>query len=264
MKPLLPEILVNGEVIPAALIAAEAQNHPAPPGKPGIAWQAAARALALRTLLLQEARRRGIETAPAEVAPGQMETEDEALIRQLLDQAVVPAPVSEAELQAHYQAQPDRFRAPALYEAAHILLPVRPDDPAALTGATALAEMILAELASDPRRFDALAGQHSACASRANGGRLGQISAGDTVAEFEAALDKLVEGQIAPAPVRSRYGLHIIRLDARAEGEVLPFAAVQGPLRAAREKAGWAQAAQAFVTALSAAATVEGITLRAA
>ena len=37
MKPLLPEIVVNGEVIPAALIATEAQNHPAPKSKPGLA-----------------------------------------------------------------------------------------------------------------------------------------------------------------------------------------------------------------------------------
>ena len=48
MKPLLTDVTVNGEVIPAALIAAEAQNHPAPPGKPGLAWRAAAEALAVR------------------------------------------------------------------------------------------------------------------------------------------------------------------------------------------------------------------------
>ena len=42
-SPLLPEVAVNGETIPAAAIAAEAQLHPAPPGKPGLAWRAAAR-----------------------------------------------------------------------------------------------------------------------------------------------------------------------------------------------------------------------------
>ncbi|NCO17517.1 MAG: peptidase, partial [Alphaproteobacteria bacterium] len=63
-NPLQPELCVNGEVIPAAAIAAEAQNHPAPPGKPGLAWRAAARALAVRALLLQEARRLGLSPAP--------------------------------------------------------------------------------------------------------------------------------------------------------------------------------------------------------
>ena len=88
MKPLLPDVIVNGEVIAAERIAAEAQNHPAPQGKPGLAWKAAARALAVRTLLLQEAARRGLTADPQETLPGQLETAEEALIRQLLDLAV--------------------------------------------------------------------------------------------------------------------------------------------------------------------------------
>jgi peptidyl-prolyl cis-trans isomerase C len=68
-KPLLPEITVNGETISPAAIAAEAQHHQAPRGKPGLAWRAAARALAIRALLLQEARSRGLEPAPRELSP---------------------------------------------------------------------------------------------------------------------------------------------------------------------------------------------------
>ncbi|MDE3081390.1 MAG: peptidase, partial [Paracoccaceae bacterium] len=81
--PLFPEVSVNGEVIPAARIAAEAQIHPAPREKPGLAWRAAARALAVRALLLQEARHRGLEADPMDLGPGQRETEEEALIRAL-------------------------------------------------------------------------------------------------------------------------------------------------------------------------------------
>ena len=83
--PLLSGIEVNGVAIPASLIAEEAQNHPAPSGKPGLAWRAAARALALREALLQEARARGLHPDPQELEPGRVETESEALIRQLLD-----------------------------------------------------------------------------------------------------------------------------------------------------------------------------------
>ena len=39
---LFPEVVVNGETIPSAAIAAEAQNHSAPKDKPGIAWRKAA------------------------------------------------------------------------------------------------------------------------------------------------------------------------------------------------------------------------------
>ena len=56
MKPLLPDVTVNGVLIDPALIANEAQNHPAPQGKPGLAWQAAARALAVRRELRECSR----------------------------------------------------------------------------------------------------------------------------------------------------------------------------------------------------------------
>ena len=54
-------VAVNGVVVPRESIARETQNHPA--DKPIDAWQAAARALVIRELLLQEARR--LELAPA-------------------------------------------------------------------------------------------------------------------------------------------------------------------------------------------------------
>ncbi len=260
MKPLLPDVLVNGELIAPERIAAEAQNHPAPQGKPGLAWKAAARALAVRALLLQEAARRGLTADPQETLPGQLETADEALIRQLLDLAVEPEAVSEDDLRTHYDAHPDRYRAPSLFEAAHILIPLGEDPHAARH----LAEAVLAQVLTDPRRFDDLARDSSACPSRANGGRLGQISAGDTVPEFEAALETLDEGQIGAEVVASRYGFHIIRLDARARGEVLPFEAVRGPMLAAQEKAAWMRASRRFIAGLADAAEVTGITLQAA
>ncbi|MCL4186995.1 MAG: peptidylprolyl isomerase [Rhodobacteraceae bacterium] len=256
MQPLLADIRVNGRVIPAAAIAAEAQNHPAPPGKPGLAWRAAARALALRMLMLDAAGARGLVPAPREVAPGQIETDDEALCRQLVECAVEPAPVEEAVLREIYARSPGRFRAPALYEAAHILIAAPPGERAA---ARAEAEAVLAEVLAAPRRFAEVAQQRSACESRASGGRLGQISAGDTVPEFEAVLRELAEGEIAPAPVESRFGFHIVRLDARAEGAVLPFEAVEPRLRAAAEKAAWVRAARTFADGLLAGARLEGM-----
>jgi peptidyl-prolyl cis-trans isomerase C len=252
-RPLLPAITVNGETIPAAAIAAEAQHHHAPKGKPGLAWRAATRALVIRTLLLQEARRRSLDPAPRELAAGRIETEEEALIRQILEIAVIPVEPGEAEIRAAYDADPFRFRAPALFEAAHILI------PAANPAARARAERLLATLRKDPAAFDRLAAEESACPSRANGGRLGQLTAGDTVPEFEAALASLDEGAIAL--VESRYGIHILRLDARAPGEILPFETVRSRLHEALARAAWACAARAFIARLVADATVTGIVL---
>lgn len=261
MKPLMPPITVNGVLISAERIAAEAQNHPAPKGKPGHAWKAAARALAMRELMLQEARARRITPAPMALEPGRIETEEEALVRQLLEVAVTPAPVSDEALRAHYAAQPDRFRAPTLYEAAHILLAAAPDDSAARARAGDAARSLCDELQAAPQRFADLARAHSACSSGQNGGLLGQLSTGDTVPEFEVALEQLEIGAISPEPVQSRFGFHVIRLDARARGAVLPFEAVLPRLRAAQEKAAWLRAARDFARGLAAGAQCEGVSL---
>lgn len=254
-------VTVNGVAIAPEAIGAEAQNHPAPKGRPRAAWNAAARALALREVLLQEARARAIVPAPVERAEGQWESEDEALIRQLLESAIPPARIDEEELRALYEEAPDRFRGPSLFEAAHILFPAVPDDPDARAAARSHAESVLADLLRDPRRFAALAAEHSACSSRANGGVLGQLASGDTVPEFEAALNALDEGGISGVPVETRYGFHLIRLDARVRGEVLPFATVLPRLREAWEKAAWVRASRAYVEELAARAQVTGIDL---
>lgn len=262
--PLLCDAVVNGEVIPAAAIAAEAQNHPAPAGKPGLAYRAAARALAVRALLLQEARAMGLSPEPQELAPGKRETDEEALVRAVIAARVEPAPVTEADCRAVYDARPAQFRSPRLYEAAHILFPAAADDLAGRAGAQAAAAETLAELARDPRAFDRLARDRSACPSRDAGGRLGQLAEGDTVPEFEAVLNTLPEGTIAPEPVATRFGFHVVRLDARADGAPLPFTAVRGAIAERLEKAAWARAAQALVAALAARATLDGVDLGAA
>lgn len=259
MAGLTADITVNGVTIPAARIAAEAQNHPAPKGKPGIAWTAAARALALRELMLEKARALGLQAEPGEIAPGRMETEDEALIRAVLEAEVRPAPVAEAELRAAYDARPDRFHSPTLWEASHILFAAEPGPQRA--EARVLADKVLAEILARPASFADLALAHSACSSRQNGGRLGQLGPGDTVPEFERALAALTPGEIAAAPVETPFGWHILRQDARAEGAVLPFAAVLPRLREAAEKAAWTRAAHDFAERLIAGAQIEGVRL---
>ena len=114
------------------------------------------------------------------------------------------------------------------------------------------------------RYLAALAERESDCGSRASGGALGQLGPGDTVPEFEAVLRTLPEGQTTPDPVLTRHGFHIIRMDAVALGQVLPFDAVRDKIALALEKAGWAIAAKAFVEELIAAADIQGAELKAA
>ena len=117
------------------------------------------------------------------------------------------------------------------------------------------------ELGRDPARFAELARTQSACSSREAGGFLGQLSAGDTVPEFEAALATMAEGTITPEPVRTRHGFHIIRRDARAEGAALPFESVEPKLREAHMMAAWVRGARAFIAELVARAEISGVTM---
>lgn len=260
-KPLMPDVTVNGTDISAAAIAAEAQNHNAPKDKPGWAWKSGARALVIRELLLQEATARGLKAAPKELEPGKIETDDESVIRVLLEEAVVPdAPADEA-IEKVYQANSDMFRAPTLYEPSHILFAADPANEAAGKDALKKAEAALVTLAKQPKAFGALAQEVSDCPSKDNGGQLGQLVSGDTVPEFEAAMDAMEVGQISPAPVPTRFGVHILRLDAKAVGDVLPFEAVKPQISEMLEKADWARAANAFVASLVEKADIKGVDL---
>lgn len=257
---MFPDVVVNGETIPSAVIAAEAQNHSAPKDKPGIAWRKAAQALAIRTLLLQEAKRRGLTPDPLELAPGRFETDDEALIRALLDEALVIEPVGEEAVRGEWEKDPARYRSAPLWDVSHILCACDPRDEAECAAAEARAVALLARLDGDAKGF-AAAARESDCGSKASGGHLGQLGPGDTVPEFETALRTLTEGGMTPAPVLSRHGWHIIRLNATAPGQVLPYETVRPKIAQALEKAAWADASRAFVESLADRSSITGASL---
>ena len=133
-----PSIKLNGIVLPPHMIAAEAQHHPSQ--TPAAAFQAAARALIIRTLLLEEAKRDAIAAEPQFVAPGKRELDDEARIRALMEARIPVAEPGEDQCRAFYDANPSHLRSPDLYEASHILFLAHPHDAQAYAGAVARAE----------------------------------------------------------------------------------------------------------------------------
>lgn len=257
---LFPDVVVNGEIIPSAAIAAEAQNHTAPKDKPGIAWRKAAQALMIRALLLQEARKRGLEADPEELGPGRVETDDEALIRALLDEALTLAPITEEAVRTEWARDPDRYRSAPLWDVSHILCACDPRDDDERIAAEARAVALLAQLDGTAKGF-AAAARASDCGSKASGGHLGQLGPNDTVPEFEAALRTLAEGGMSRAPVLSRHGWHLIRLNATAPGQVLPYDTVRPKIAQALEKAAWARASRGFIETLAGGAQISGASL---
>ncbi len=255
----LPSITVNGQVVPYGIIAAEVQNHSAPKGKPGLAWHKAAQAIAVRTLLLQEAQRRAVAADMQELAPGRWETREEALIRALLEEAVQVIPPSRDQIRAHYEAHLERFRSLALWQVSHILCACDHHDADARQIALDRAQTILAQIQNPARDFAVLAQAHSDCSSKVHGGALGQLRPGDAVPEFEEALADINQGAVCDVPIKTGFGWHIIYVEAKAEPMTLPLEAVAGTIAEALERARWSQGARDLVADLVAAAELVGV-----
>ncbi len=167
-------VSVNGIVIPREDIARETQNHPA--GKPIEAWQAAARALTVRELLLQEARRLGVPPVPRADDMGRRETDDEAMMRALVEQEVRTPEPDDETCKHYYESNRSRFRSPDLYEVSHILIPLGANGDR--LSARVKAYGLLEAMCGEQGCFATLARLHSACPSREQGGNLGQIGPG--------------------------------------------------------------------------------------
>lgn len=255
--PVPPPIRVNGTEISRAEIAREAQHHPA--GSAAEARDAAARALVVRQLLLGEARRLGLVATPAALEGGGRETQEDALVRALLEKEVrVPSPRVE-ECRRFYKANRARFTGPDLFEASHILFAA--DSETSIESAAAAAAAVIDELSAHPERFAALAAAHSDCPSARQGGNLGQFTADQMAPEFAAALKPLAAGEIVREPVKTRFGIHVIRLDRRIAGERLPFEAVRERIADYLADAVFRRAVHQYVAVLAGRARIEGIEL---
>jgi peptidyl-prolyl cis-trans isomerase C len=252
-------IAVNGTIVSRDDIAREAQNHPS--SKPFESWRAAARALVIRELLLQEARRSNIAAEPAVDDDGRRETEDEALIRELIESQVKAPQSDETARRRYYEQNRARFRSAALFEAAHILLPAAAGDRAGRGQQLELARLLLSELAHAPEKFPELARAHSACPSATQGGNLGQIGPGQTVPEFESALAAMEPGSISRQPVESRYGFHIIRLGRKIEGKDLPLELVDDRIAEYLTDRAYHDALYSYIRWLAIHATITGLDL---
>lgn len=122
--------------------------------------------------------------------------------------------VEEAEEKAFYEENPDLFEAQAQVSAKHIL--VENEDSA----------NVIAKEIADGLDFEEAAKKYSTCPSKEKGGDLGYFSKGQMVPEFEKAA---FEGEIGKVigPVQTQFGYHLIRVEDKKEGSVVPFEQVQ-------------------------------------
>ena len=255
-------VVVNGVAVARERIAEEIQYHPA--RTPADAWRAAARSLVIRELLLQEARRIAIKGVPQYDNAGRRETEEEALVRGLVEQEVTTPEPDEATCRRYYQQNPRAFRSPAIFEVAHILFAACRDDATGFARTEADARALLDVLKREPGRFAEMAKLHSACPSAAHGGNLGQVTAGQTTPEFERALAVIPVGAVASDVVATRYGLHIIRLDRKIGEQTLPFELVAERIADYLRESVLRRATAQYIARLVSRADIRGVTLEGA
>lgn len=89
--------------------------------------------------------------------------------------------------------------------------------------------------------FAKFASTYSQDGSASQGGDLGWISPGETVPEFERAMNNLKDGEISE-PVRTEYGYHLIQVVGRREAQ----GSVQQQMDLARQAIGQRKAEQAY------------------
>ncbi len=143
--------------------------------------------------------------------------EDRALGRAYLQQ-VVAASISDADLEAAYQAAIADFTPEEQIHARHILVASEED-----------AMAVIAEIEGGAA-FEDVAKEKSTGPTGPNGGDLGFFTRGQMVPAFEEAAFALEVGEIS-APVESEFGWHVIKLEERGETSPPPFEQLASQIR---------------------------------
>ncbi len=204
-----------------------------------------------RTLLLQQAQSLGIEANAGLVTKAKDEFEagfeneqayrdalsamgfteeqlnvqikDGLTIKALVDKTVIQqVNVTDQQVRAYYEGNPDKFRRPEQVKASHILIQV-PEDADEDKKAEALATIqSLASRIAEGEDFATLAQEYSDCPSKEKGGDLGFFGPEQMVPPFSQAAFALQPGQVSEV-VKTRFGYHLIRVTERQAPETLAF-----------------------------------------
>ncbi len=148
---------------------------------------------------------------------------DGLAVKALLDKDVLnKISISDEQVRAYYDDNPNRFRQPEQVRASHILIQVPADaDEAKKSEALKKIQGIQKRIA-DGENFADLAMKYSEGPSKAKGGDLGFFSREQMVQPFSEAAFALQPGQVSDV-VTTRFGYHLIRVTERKPEQDIPF-----------------------------------------
>lgn len=177
--------------------------------------------------------------------------------------------VTDEEIAEYYDTHPDEFNEPKTVQARHILFSLEEGaEPELVEEKRKQAEEIAAQAREEGAGFAELAKTHSEGPSAERGGDLGTFTKERMVAPFAEAAFSMEPGEISD-PVRTRFGWHVIKVEAVNEATTTPLEEARGTivetLRAERAKELAFDTAETFVgqiyegDALEAVAETQGM-----
>ncbi len=171
-----------------------------------------------QALFLTDARKNMMEYDP--VFKKQLQSvKDELLTQFAVSKAIERATVTEAEITAFFDQNPDQFQGQETVSASHILV-----------DSEEKANELMGKIQSGETAFEDCAKECSSCPSGQNGGSLGEFGHGQMVPEFDEACFSMEVGELR-GPVKSQFGYHIIRLDSKKAAEPMKLAEVHDAIR---------------------------------
>lgn len=160
-----------------------------------------------------------------------------ALQRELLFDAVMErvaarSPlISDIDVRIFYELHKQRFVLPEKRTARHILVTVNPDFPENTPEAARRRISEYADKARHkPKRFAALAREHSECPTALQDGLLGDVKRGELYPQLDAALFQLAEGEVSGV-IETEVGLHILLCEKIHAGRLVPLAKAEQRIR---------------------------------
>ena len=180
-----------------------------------------------RRALANKAQAEGLASDPQVAAALQVARDkvlSDALLAKIDKDSAPSDAVAEGQARNIYKAKPDRFQAPEQVQVRHILIAGTDG------GARAQAEKVLEELKAGAN-FAQLAKERSAdTGSGAKGGDLGLFARGRMVPEFDEAAFALKQPGDLSGIVETKFGFHILKLDARRPAGLRPYEEVRDDL----------------------------------
>ena len=170
-------------------------------------------------LLLLDARRNLYEAEPA-FRDQLAKLKDNLLISYAGEKAIASANVTEAEVKEYYENNRAQFTTGETVNASHILV-----------DSEEKAKEIFEEIASGKKSFEDAAKEYSSCPSKESGGNLGDFGRGQMVPEFDKAVFEMEVGSITEAPVKTQFGYHLIKLNAKNPAKEMEYSEIKDEIK---------------------------------